>query len=128
MTYALVAIGGALGTLMRIGVGKFAAQVELPHATAWFPYGTFSANLAGSFLLGIVFVWGEGRTVAGVDLRLVLGTGVMGGFTTYSTFNLEALRLLSGGQYGRALIYVALTLSTCLAGGAFGIALGRTLR
>ena len=121
-----MALAGAAGTLMRFALSKQAAQMA--GAGAFFPYGTYSANLLGSFLLGVVFIWGEGRTVLGVDLRLVVGTGMMGGFTTYSTFNLEALRLFSAGHGGRALLYMALTLLTCLAGGAAGIALGRMLR
>lgn len=125
MLYLLVGLGGAVGTLLRFAVSKIAAQWEGP--TAWFPAGTFAANLVGSCLLGVLFVWGEGKTLAGVDLRLVLGTGVMGGFTTYSTFNLETLRFLSAGHPGRAAFYALATLLSCLVGGALGIAVGRSL-
>jgi CrcB protein len=92
------------------------------------PWGTLAANLLGSFGLGLLFVVGEGRTVAGVDARLLLGTGMMGGFTTYSTFNLEALRFAEAGQWGKVLLYIVSTVLVCLAAGAAGVALGRTVR
>jgi len=122
----LIALGGALGTSLRYGVGKLSA--EQAAGAGWFPSGTFAVNLLGSLLLGLLFVLGEGRSLLGVDLRLVLGTGLMGGFTTYSSFNLETLRLLEAGQTGRALLYVAITLGSCLVGGALGLALGRQLQ
>jgi CrcB protein len=67
------------------------------------------------------------RAFAGVPLALVLGTGVLGGFTTYSSFNLETLRMLQQGQIGRAMFYASLTFVTCLALGAFGLLAGARL-
>ncbi len=125
MTWLWIAIGGALGTLLRFALAR--AGVGHP---AWhgLPVATLAANLLGSTLLGVIYVAGEGRTIFGEDVRLVLGTGVMGGLTTYSTFNLEALRLAEEGELGRALGYVALTLVACAAGGYAGLAIGRALR
>lgn len=124
MTWLWVALGGAAGSALRYGTDRLVVGVGGP---SW-PFGTFTVNVLGSLLLGLLFVAGEGRTMLGVDLRVVLGTGAMGGFTTYSTFNLETLRMLSAGQYGKALGYVGLTLGLCLAAGALGIYLGRALR
>ena len=77
------------------------------------------------FLRAFVFVWGEGRSLLGTDLRLVVGTGILGAFTTYSTYNLEALRLLAEGQLARGSLYLGATLATCLGAGAAGLARGR---
>lgn len=124
MTWLWIALGGAVGTLMRYGLHRAAVAVGGPD----FPWGTFSANALGSLALGALFVLGEGRTLFGVDVRLVLGTGAMGGFTTYSTFNLETLRYAQAGQWGKVLLYVLTTVLVCLAAGAAGMALGRLAR
>lgn len=124
MTWVWIALGGAVGTLMRYGLHRAAVAAGGPD----FPWGTFVANVLGSLGLGALFVLGEGRTLFGADLRLVLGTGAMGGFTTYSTFNLETLRYAQAGQWGKVLLYVLTTLLVCLAAGAAGIAVGRLVR
>ncbi len=119
-----VALAGGLGATARYGVSL--------GLTAWLgpglPYGTFLANVLGSFLLGALMVAGEGHEVAGVDLRLALGTGLLGGFTTYSSFNYETLRMLQSEAYLRAFGYAGLTALLCLGAGAAGIALGRAIR
>jgi fluoride exporter len=124
MAWLAVALGGAAGSLLRYALGLLAASVGGPD----FPFGTFAANVLGSFGLGLLFVAGEGHTLFGVDSRLALGTGAMGGFTTYSTFNLELLRYAQEGMAGRALLYGVLTVVVCLLAGLGGIALGRALR
>lgn len=121
-TALLVGLGGALGTLLRWAIGLGAER--------WpeFPWGTLAANAIGSFGLGVIAISLEGKRVLGVEARVVLGTGVMGGFTTYSTFNLETLRLIERGDHARAAAYVIVTLALCIAAGASGIALGHSLR
>lgn len=118
-----VALGGALGSLLRFAVGRLA---EAQGLTA-FPAATLFVNVVGSFLLGVLATAGEGKTLGGHDLRAIVGTGVLGGFTTYSTFNLESVRLLQQGDYGRSALYVTLTLALAFAGGAVGMRLGRVL-
>jgi len=125
VSWVLVSVGGAVGTLFRYGLARLGAHW---FGGQWFPFGTFAANALGSMLLGLVYVLGEDHEIFGVDARLVLGTGMMGGFTTYSTFNLETIRLAADGAVGRAALYVALTLLVCLGAGAAGLALGRGLR
>ncbi|MAQ19834.1 MAG: fluoride efflux transporter CrcB [Sandaracinus sp.] len=126
MQWLLIALGGAAGTLLRyglaVGTEKWVSGERLP-----FPVATFAANVLGSFLLGAILVWGEGRTIAGVDARLVLGTGAMGGFTTYSSFDIETLKLFEAGHTGRALLYVGATVLVCLLSGWAGLRLGRAL-
>jgi len=120
----LIALGGAVGTSLRYGIGV--------GMTRWlgssFPFGTLAANIAGSFLLGVVMETVGDRQVVGVPWRLVLGTGVMGGFTTYSSFNLETLRLAEQGAWGRAGLYLGLTVLACLLAGLGGIFLARSIR
>ena len=116
-----------MGTGMRYGLALLAARVEAEHAF-WPPAGTFAANVIGSFLLGVIFVALEGRQLFAHDARLVIGVGVMGGFTTYSSFNLETLRLIENLEYGRAAAYMALTMLVCLAAGSAGLWVGRFFR
>ena len=121
MTHVLIAAAGALGTWLRYSLGIALAGTS---ATG-FPVATLTVNLIGSGLLGVLAEALRGQTLAGVDLRLVLGVGLMGGFTTYSAFNLELLRMLEDGAFGRAAGYFALTVAGCLAAAALGIALAR---
>jgi fluoride exporter len=124
MSWLAVALGGALGSMLRYGLSLGAAATGGPD---W-PFGTFAANVLGSFGLGVLFVAGEGHTVLGVDSRLLLGTGAMGGFTTYSTFNLELIRYAQEGMVVRAVAYGAATVVVCLGAALAGIALGRAVR
>jgi fluoride exporter len=120
VTAFLVALGGALGTLLRYGLNVACAE----RFGAGFPYATFSVNALGSCALGLLSHVLAGRTLGGVPLGLIVGTGVLGGFTTYSSFNLEILRMLHEGQTARALFYIGLTLVTCLLLGALGWTIG----
>jgi CrcB protein len=119
--FLLVCLGGAIGTGAR-----YVIALEAPRllGTA-FPYGTLAVNVAGSFLLGGIMHVGVTTTLIAPELRLLLATGVMGGFTTYSTFNYETLEYLRAGSYGLAGLNVAATLLLCLLAGALGLALAR---
>jgi CrcB protein len=121
LTALTVAFGGALGSLARYGVQLASVRV----VGEKFPAGTLAVNLLGSLLLGaIVFLSTEAKTLS-LEARFFLGTGVMGGFTTYSTFNAEALAYFRSGAYGLGVVYLVATLVGCLLGGAAGIALAR---
>jgi CrcB protein len=124
MTALLVALGGALGTLGRYWIRL--ALLGTPGAAG--VVGTFLVNVLGSFLLGVVVETCAGRTIAGVDTRLVLGVGVLGGFTTYSSFNMEAIQIAQQGEWGRAGGYMLATAAVCIAAGLAGLALGRAIR
>ena len=117
MTALLVALGGALGTLMRYGA-------NVMFGSSAFPYATFTVNALGSCALALLSQVIGDRTLWGVPLGLVVGTGVLGGFTTYSSFNLETFRMLQQGQTSLAVFYAGLTFVTCLALGALGFAVG----
>jgi CrcB protein len=90
-----------------------------------FPRGTLIVNATGSFVLALLFALPG--TKLGPDLRLFLGAGVMGGYTTYSSFNTETLALFEQGAHGVAVANLALTVVGCLVAGLAGLALGRVL-
>jgi CrcB protein len=116
----LVAGGGAIGSAARYLVTLWAARAIGPG----FPYGTLIVNVVGSALLGVILALSLGPAMP-PRLRLALGTGVMGGFTTYSTFNYETIALLIAGEYAPACANVLITLIACFAGGWLGLLLGR---
>jgi fluoride exporter len=119
----LVCVGGALGSAARYLVGLWAASAFGPG----FPVGTLTVNVVGSFLISVIFEASLRSTAVPADLRLFLTTGIMGGLTTYSSFNYETLRLLDDGAVGAALLNLAVTVLGCLAAGTLGLLLVRLL-
>jgi CrcB protein len=118
-----ICLGGAAGTGARYLLSGWA----LAALGAGFPYGTLAVNVIGSFCAGLLMQVGIATPLISPTLRLALTTGVMGGFTTYSTFNYETIRYMQDGAWRLAAGNVALTLFACLAAGLAGIALGRSL-
>jgi CrcB protein len=92
---------------------------------ARFPFGTLAINAVGSFLLVLILYLSTQAKMISADTRVILGTGVMGGFTTYSTFNYEVLRFLQEGAYGAAAMYLLGTVGGCLAAGAGAVAVAK---
>lgn len=121
--FVLVCIGGALGSGARYLVATWALDTFGPA----FPRGTLLVNVVGSFLIAFVFDLSLRGVPISPDLRLFLTTGVMGGFTTYSSFNYELLRLLEDGAPSNAALYAALTVFGCLAAGVSGLVVARVL-
>jgi CrcB protein len=120
---ALVALGGAIGSIARYGVGALAAQVFGPG----FPWGTLLVNLSGSFLIsGIMHVALSGTAVS-LELRIFLTTGIMGGYTTYSSFNYETLALVDQRAYWLAALNMSATVVGCFTAGLLGLAAGRAV-
>jgi CrcB protein len=119
----LVCLGGAIGSGAR-----YLVALEAPRVLGTsFPYATLIVNAVGSFLLGAIMHVGVTTTALSPELRLMLTTGIMGGFTTYSTFNYETMEYLRAGSYWLAGLNVAVTVSTCLAAGALGLLAARWL-
>ena len=117
----LISLGGAAGTAARYLLSAGLLRALGPA----FPYGTLAVNVIGSFLLGVIMQAGLDTTVLSPTVRVVLGTGVMGGFTTYSAFNYEALQYVQQGAWATAGLYVVATLLVCLAAAALGVAAAR---
>jgi fluoride exporter len=121
--FLLICLGGAIGTGAR-----YLIAVGTPRLLgASFPYATLTVNVVGSFLLAAVMHVGLTSNLMTPGLRLVLATGVLGGFTTYSTFNYETMEYLREGAFGLAGLNVAATVILCLLAGALGLALARWL-
>ncbi len=121
--FLLVCVGGALGTGARYPVATTAPRL---FGTS-FPYGPFTVNVVGSFLLGAIMHVGLTTTLISATMRLGLATGVVGGFTTYSTFNYETLEFLSDGAVWLAGLNLATTVILCLLAGAMGVVSARWL-
>ena len=100
----LVFLGGGAGALARHWVGGQALRL---FGSAW-PYGTFTVNIVGGFLMGVLASWLAHRGGADQDRwRLLFGVGVLGGFTTFSAFSLETALMIERRAYGQAFSYVA---------------------
>lgn len=102
-----VAIGGAAGASLRHFVGMMALRAF----GSGFPYGTMICNVVGSFMMGLLVETLALRFNVGTEVRLLVTTGLLGGFTTFSTFSLDVVSLTERGQMGMALFYVALSLA-----------------
>jgi fluoride exporter len=121
--FLLICLGGALGTGARYLVAIGAPRI----LGSTFPYATLTVNVVGSFLLGAIMHVGLTTSLMSPGLRLTLTTGVVGGFTTYSTFNYETIEFLREGAFGLAGLNVVATLLLCLLAGALGLTAARWL-
>lgn len=116
-TAFLVFLGGGLGSLGRWLVG-LAALRALGNG---FPYGTLAVNILGGFVMGVLARLLVNLPSGGHDWRIFLMTGVLGGFTTFSAFSLDAATLWMRGEAGMAIFYVALSVLGSLVAIAFGL-------
>jgi CrcB protein len=121
--FFFVCLGGAAGTAARYLMG---VSVQAWWGTS-FPAGTLSVNLVGSFLISMLMYLGADKGLISTDLRIVLCTGVMGGFTTYSSFNFETMRLWQQGSILLGFANLGITLVGCLITGALGLLAGRLI-
>ncbi len=96
----LVMSGGAIGAALRYGVSR-----ALPVSQSGWPWPTFAANVAGGLAMGVLAVWVLRGDNSAESLRLFVGVGVLGGFTTFSAFSLEMAQLIERGQLGMAAAY-----------------------
>ena len=119
-TYAVVAAGGALGALARYGL-----LLAGPTRPGAFPWGTFVINVAGCFAIGVLMVIVTELRPAHPLVRPFLGTGVLGGFTTFSTYAEEVRALLRPEWMATAVLYLAGTLLAALAATVAGMRLTR---
>lgn len=119
----LICLGGAIGTAARYGVSVWARGA----LGTGFPYGTLAVNVVGSFLLALIMYVGLHTEIVSPTTRLVLGTGVMGGFTTYSSFNYESLQLFEERSFRLGFVNMFVTLLGCFVAGWLGLALAKRL-
>ena len=118
----VVGLAGAVGAILRWWVG-----VLMSHLLAPVFLGTLVVNLAGSFLVGVLLIWFQGKLPINDVLRTGIVVGLLGGFTTYSAFSMEAVNMMMAGFYGRASAYVVVTVAVCLMGTWAGVMLGRSV-
>ena len=122
-TILAVAAGGALGAVARFLV-SFGAEPLLGY---WFPFGTFIVNVIGSLALGVLIQLTSLAWSPSAEVRAFLVVGVLGAFTTFSTFSVETVTLLQQGQARLALFNMAIQLGLGLAAAACGLTLGKSL-
>ncbi len=117
----LVAAGGAVGS-----VARYLMASSIQTATGWaFPLGTVLVNILGCFLIGILYVLLVARPDPRHDLRALLMVGMMGGFTTFSSFSLETVTMVMNGNFGGATLNVVISVAACLVGTILGVTLAR---
>ena len=121
MKIMVIALGGAMGSVLRFWLST-SVQARFP---ANFPWGTLSVNALGSLLIGILFVIIQQRFHGNEILRAMLIVGLLGGFTTFSTFSLETLQLIQIGLWSRALLNIISSVAVCILGALVGIGIGR---
>ena len=121
-TVLAVALAGALGALARWGLGAW-----FGHRFPSFPWGTMVINVSGSFILGVMFAVLVERSVGSTTLRVALMTGLMGAYTTFSTFSLEAFRLFEDGATGSAVANIGMSVVLGLLAVWLGVVAGRAV-
>ncbi|MBA1348214.1 fluoride efflux transporter CrcB [Rhizobium indicum] len=119
----LVAFGGAIGSLLRYYVGQWALRLMGPA----FPWGTLAVNVVGCFVIGVFAELIARKFNASVELRLLLITGFLGGFTTFSAFSLDAISLFERGEAVAGSIYIAASVGLSMAAVIAGLAVMRAL-
>ena len=119
----LIGLAGALGALARYGLSGFVQR----YSGFTFPVGTLVVNLLGTFLFGFIWSLVEQRLVISVETRVVILSGFLGAFTTFSSFMFETSALVGDGQWGLAVLNIAAQITLGMAAIFLGLAAGRAL-
>lgn len=121
-----VAVGGGLGAWLRFVAGRLTFSAIGPAAASAFPWATLIVNISGSFAMGILVGWlardGSSGGTGSEGWRLLIGVGLLGGFTTFSAFSLEIVDLAGRGSWGLPVIYAAASVLGGIAGLVAGLA------
>ena len=131
MSSLYVALGGAVGSWLRYIVARLWIAAVGPVAASAFPWATLTVNVVGSFAMGVLAGWlarhGAPAAVGGESWRLLLGVGLLGGFTTFSAFSLELGSFIQRGSLGTAAFYMLVSLTAGVAGLFAGLFLMRAV-
>lgn len=119
--YLLVFAGGGVGALCRFAATSLVGRL----LGTKFPWGTMAVNVAGSLLMGLVIAWLARRSAGDAHLRLLLATGFLGGFTTFSAFSLDAVSLYERGAITAAAGYIAASVVVSILALFAGLFIGR---
>lgn len=123
MQVLAIAGGGALGALARFWMSGWVYAL----LGRGFPYGTLAVNVLGSLVMGFLYVMLIERLNAAPEWRALLMIGFLGAFTTFSTFSLETLNLIEGGELAKAMANIVLSVALCTVAAWFGMIAGRQL-
>jgi len=93
----------------------------------FFPYGTLTVNVVGSLLIGFLYIWLIERMAVGPAVRAFMLIGVLGAFTTFSTFSMETLNLMESGHLGKALVNMLVSVIVCVGAAGLGVLAARQL-
>ena len=118
-----VAVGGAIGSMLRYGIGQLTTNVLGTTPVL----ATFTVNVSGSFLLGIFYTLYNDRLVTSIELRVLIGVGLIGGYTTFSTFSFETIRLIESGESIKAIANILTNLLFGIGAAYLGILMGKIL-
>jgi CrcB protein len=118
-----IAAGGATGAVLRFWVSNGVYAV----LGRSFPYGTLAVNLLGSLAMGFLYVMMLERMASGAELRAFVLVGLLGAFTTFSTFSIETLNLMQDALYLRALLNVLVSVVACVGAAMLGVILARQI-
>ena len=117
MMYLYIALGGAIGACLRFFV---ATKVEL-WVGKGLPFGTLAVNVVGSFLLGVFYAYMHDHSLAETSHKAFFAIGVLGAFTTFSTFSFDTLLLLQQGDWIKALVNIVLNVTLCIGAAALAV-------
>jgi CrcB protein len=118
-----IAFGSAVGGVLRYLLGGLIQRAT----SGTFPLGTLVINITGSFLLGLLYRYSADSAAITPEVRAMLTIGLCGGYTTFSTFSYETVRLLEDGEIGRAVVYIGLSVVIAVAATMLGVVAGREL-
>lgn len=121
----LVALGGGTGAWLRHTLGRIYLSWLGPNVATSFPWSTLTCNVVGSFAMGLLAGWLARHGHGGENWRLFLGVGMLGGFTTFSSFSLEFALLVERGAMANAVLYAGVSMAGAFAGLFAGLALLR---
>jgi len=121
--FILVGIGGFVGSVLRY----YSQQVVSKFFPSALPYGTLAVNVAGCLLIGIIYGLSERGNALTPEWRMLLATGFCGGYTTFSAFSYESVRLISDGEWFYVAWYVAVSVLAGLAATFIGLAVTKSM-
>jgi fluoride exporter len=120
---AAVAAGGAIGATLRWAIGAWV----MSRTSSGFPWHTMFVNLSGAFFIGVLMAFSVEKGAVSGDWRLFLGTGILGGFTTFSTLSYESIALMQDGLWGQGMLNMFASAALGLVAAWLGLVAGRAL-